>query len=107
MIGIEARGSPLLHKGGLEGVPDQERVIFTVPNEHPELMGDGSLEGSTSPLSLNFPPLKFVLVWGHSSSKDNAFRVQNLGFASRFLLRARNKPPKSIELKPGLHIISP
>ena len=56
---------------------------------------------------LNFPPLKFVLVWGHSSSKDNAFRVQNLGFASRLLLRARNKPPETIELKPGLHIISP
>ena len=32
MIGIEARGSPLLHKGGFEGVPDQESVVVTVPN---------------------------------------------------------------------------
>ena len=33
MIGIEMRGSPLLHKGGLEGVPDQKMVVLTVPNE--------------------------------------------------------------------------
>ena len=70
-------------------------------------MGDGSLEGSTSPLSFNLPLLKSILVWGHSSSDDSTFRVQNFGFASRLLLRARNKPPETIELKPGLHIISP
>ena len=86
VIGIEARGSPLLHKGGLEGVPDQKRVILTVPIEHPELMGDGSLGGSTNPLSFNLPLLKSIIIWGHSSSDDSAFGVQNFGFASRFLL---------------------
>jgi hypothetical protein len=103
VVGIEARGSPLLNKGGLESVPDQERVVFTVPNEHPELMGDGSLEGSTSSLSLDLPPLQLVLVWRCSRGQHSA----HLGFASRLLLRARNQPPKAIELKPGLHTISP
>jgi hypothetical protein len=107
VVGIEARGSPLLNKGGLESVPDQERVVFTVPDEHPELMGDGSLEGSTSSLSLDLPPLQLVLVWRHSRGQHSALRVEHFGFASRLLLRARNQPPKAIELKPGLHIISP
>ena len=93
----EVRGSLLLHeKGGLEGVPYQERVIFTVPNEHHELMGDSSLEGSTSPLSHN-SPLSILLIWRHSSSDDSTLRVQNFGFASRLLLlRARNKHPEAI-----------
>ena len=30
VISIEARGSPLLDEEGLEGVPDQKRVVFTV-----------------------------------------------------------------------------
>ena len=67
MVGVEVRSSPLLHKRGLESVPDQEMVDFTVPNEHSELMGDGSLEGSTSSLSFDLPPPQFVLVWRHSN----------------------------------------
>ena len=83
MISIEARGSLLLHKGGLGGVPDQKRVVLTVPNEHPELMGDGSLGGSTSHLSLNLPLLKYPCLGHSSSSDDSAFGVQNFRFASR------------------------
>ena len=78
MIGIEARGSPLLDKGGLEGVPDQERVVFTVPNEHPELMGDGSLEGSTSPLSLNF------LSGGTAAVRTTPVESRTSGFPAGF-----------------------
>ena len=45
MIGVEARGSSLLDEGGLEGVPDHDGVLFTVPNEHPDLMSHCSFEG--------------------------------------------------------------
>ena len=66
-------------------------------------MGDGSLRAPalTSHLS------GFSSSGGHSSSDDSTLRVQNLSFASRLLLKARNKSPETNELKPGLHIISP
>jgi hypothetical protein len=57
MVRIEAWCSALLNEGGPEGVPDQKRVVFTVPDEHPEIRRDGSLEGSSSLLSLDLPAL--------------------------------------------------
>jgi hypothetical protein len=57
MVGIEAWCSALLNEGHLEGLPDEDRVVFTIPDEYPDIWGHGSLEGTSSLLSLDFPSL--------------------------------------------------
>ena len=86
MIGIEVRGSPLLHRSSLQSVPDEQQVVFIVPHEHPEFWRHHSYEGSSSSLSLRLPPVQFILIWRYSSGYDNALGVQYLGLASGLLL---------------------
>ena len=86
MVRIEAWCSALLNEGGLEGVPDQKRIIFTVPDEHPEIRRDGSLESSSSLLSLDLPSLQLVLINSDSRGDDRATRVSDFRFMSWFLL---------------------
>jgi hypothetical protein len=43
----------VLNEGCLEGVPDEDRVVFPISDENPEIWGDGRLEGTSSLLSLD------------------------------------------------------
>jgi len=70
-------------------------------------MRHSSLEGSSSSLSLNLPSVQLVLVWGHSRRHNMALRIENFGFFSWLLIRTRDQAPETIELEPGLHVISP
>jgi hypothetical protein len=107
MIGIEARHSLLLDKQGLEGIPDQDGVILTILDEHLDIMRHTSLESSSSSFCLDLPPLQLLLIQGDHFEDHLALGILNFRFGSWFLLLARDKTPQTIELKPGLHIISP
>src|SRR5437588_9939216 len=107
MVGIEARRSPLLDKRGLEGIPDQDGVVLTIPDKNLDIMRHTSLESSSSSFHLDLPPLQFLLIQGDCFGDHLALGILNFGFGSWFLLLARYKTPQTIELKPGLHIISP
>ena len=105
--GIEARRGLLLDKGALEGIPDQDGVVLTIPNKNLYIMGHASFESSSSSLCLDLPPLQLVLIQVDHFRDNLALRVLDFGFGSWFLLLARYKTPQTIELKLGLHIISP
>jgi hypothetical protein len=62
MIGIEARRSPLLDKRSLEGIPDQDGVVLTIPDKNLDIMGHTSFESSSSSFCLDFPPLQLILI---------------------------------------------
>jgi hypothetical protein len=107
MIGIEARRSLLLDKQGLEGIPDQDGIVLTIPDEHLNIMRYISLESSSSSFCLNLSPLQLLLIQGDRFGDHLALGILNFRFGSWFLLLARDKTPQTIKLKPGLHIISP
>lgn len=49
--------SALLNEGCHEGVPDEDRVVLSIPDENPDIWEDGSLEVTSSLLSLELPTL--------------------------------------------------
>ena len=88
MIGIEVRRGPLLYKGGLEGVPDQDGVILTIPDENLNIMGHTSFESSSSSFHLDLPPLQLILIHIHRLRDNLALGIDDFRLGSWFLLLA-------------------
>ena len=57
MVRVAVWCSVLLNEGHLEGLPDEDKIVFTIPDENPDIWGHGSLEGTSSLLSLDLPSL--------------------------------------------------
>ena len=98
MVCIKAWHSVLLNEGCLEGLPDQDRVIFTVSDENLDVLRHGSLESSSSALSFHLPTLQLVLINRDRLRQDFATSVLNFRFVSWFLLQARDQVPETIQL---------
>jgi hypothetical protein len=70
----------------LEGLPDENRIIFTVPDENLCFLRHGSLQGPSSLLCSHLPTLQLVFINWDSLGHNFATRVSNFGFFSWFLL---------------------
>jgi hypothetical protein len=62
MVCIQVWHSALLIEGSLEGLLDQDRVIFTISDENLNVLRHGSLEGSSSTLCFHLLVLQLVLI---------------------------------------------
>ena len=89
MVCIEAWCSALLNEGHLEGLPDENRVVLMIPDENSDIRRHGSLEGSSSLLSLDFPTLYLVLININSRSDDITSCVPNLSPSSCYNMSRR------------------
>jgi hypothetical protein len=61
MIRVEARGSPGLDKGRLEGIPKLDWVVLTVSDEDLQRGRDCRANRSSCFLSLDLPLLQFLI----------------------------------------------
>jgi hypothetical protein len=86
MVRIEAWCSTLLNERGLEGFPDEDRVILTVPDEHLDFLRHDSLQSTCSSLCLSLPSLQLVFINWDSLRCDFATRVLDFRLSSWLFL---------------------
>jgi hypothetical protein len=93
MVCIKAWHSALLNEGHLEGLPDQNRVIFTVSDENLDVLRHGSLKGSSSMLCFHLPTLYLVLINRDWTALDKILPLESLisGLSASFFSRPETK----------------